>query len=83
MICSRAMLSEAMKMIPAKEQPTKEVLEGYIQVTASEEDLAWSEDYFLPLLAWMHDREVRRKRAEIERSEFQKPGDIGQYNYSR
>lgn len=82
LICSRAIVSEQIKYIPAKEQPTREMLEGYIQCTDSEEDLAWS-DMFVPLIAWLHDRENRKKKREKELPDHPQGGGMGQYNYSR
>jgi len=81
MVCNRAGLSEAIANIPYNEQPTRELLEGYRQRYTPEEDLAWDEELYSSLAAWVSDRETKKKRKDQEENGVG-PQGIERFNYS-
>lgn len=81
----RAQAAESIANMPPAEQPTADDLEGYIQMTTPDEDLAWG-DKFSELCAWLNDKEYKRKRKAIEEADRPTSSSqtgIGRFNFTR
>ena len=65
LIASRAQVAEAFANVPYDEWPTKDELESYIPRNLKDDDFAWG-DLFPKALAWINDREIKKKRKARE-----------------
>lgn len=62
MACNRHVISKSYyEGVPAKDRPTREILEGYTSYYVPEEDFAWSELY-PELCMWLADYNRRRNK---------------------
>jgi hypothetical protein len=65
--CNRAAAAESLACIPDDEKPTIDDLEGYVERYGAEArkdgDIAWG-PYYPELLAWLSDRNMRKKHSK-------------------